>query len=172
MPRVAHLLLEKKAKPEIQDEEGNNALHLLAIRMSPNNFYPITGYNTDKNKKDILALTKDIIESAKGTDLLTTRNNKGQLPLQLAIENASDNYFTELAELIIQLGGAESLTEEERDLLVKKAFEKDFFQVAGLLIGRNMEAKNSFPHQTTLQNPITRFLDKLCHATFRKGKKR
>lgn len=137
LPRIAHLLLDNNAKPEIPDKDGNNGLHLIALKMEPFKYYPETDYNVDKSKTVILALTRNVIKTTQGTDLLMARNNQEKLPVQLAMSN-----FPELAELIIELGGDKGLTEEERDFLIQEAIKKDWLQIIRLLRKENSRQPN------------------------------
>ena len=95
MLQVAFVLLHNKVRPEIQDTDGDNALHLLAMERvtwyaKKMNIYGLSKRQAkfflnkmdSEHKEALLILSKAVIEIARAqeTNLLTTKNNKGEQP--------------------------------------------------------------------------------------------
>lgn len=189
-PVIAQKLLKNGAKPEIQDENGNNALHLLAMIWDAGDPELHVAYRTDKSipgilriikgiqhsysyanaridtAASILAFARDLIKAAKGTNLLTARNNAGKLPIQFMLDIGA-RFSKELAELIIEQGGAETLTKEELDSLIQQTFQNDRnTRGSDWVRTRQLLTEESMREGNNSKRPPYNLLNDQCQASF------
>ena len=154
---VIKFLLKSGADPNIPDQDGNNALHTLIISKEPFKELP-----RDRDYR-ILSLAKAMVKK-KGAHLLSTRNNKGELPLHLAMRTNLTRATTSI-QWIIKRGGADTLEEEEFDSLIQEAINRKQIKAIRLLKERKA-IKYSDPSRPPTKNRFLNFLNNLCRMGF------
>ena len=124
---VIKFVLKNGADPSIPNQEGDNALHILI--MSKDKIFEDRSIDLDMQKR-ILILSKMMVKkSRKSTNLLSVRNNEGQLPFHLAVLYD----LPVIVEWIIKQKGMEGLEEQEYTLLLQEAIQNGRVGIVQLL---------------------------------------